>query len=320
MTAQRLISVARVIKGAFHEFLADNCPHLAAAISYYLLLSLFPLALAAISIFGFILRSEEVEARVTEAVKVWIPGVKTAEFVNGIITDVSDSWVAAGIVATIGLIWAGTAVFNAVRKSLNTAWGIKQPRPFFHERLMELVMMIGLGFLLLISLGLTTSFKVFGERFLDGGLPWYSIVIVTSIILAFLGFLLLYKFVPNTRVRWRHVWLGALVAAMLFEIVKNVFVWFMSNFTTYNVIYGSLGTVIALMSWTYISSLILLFCAKLTSIYPKVISSLAAEAPAEAGGKENRLKVPSPSTIFVSIALLTSGSIGALRRLILRKG
>ncbi|MEE8469747.1 MAG: YihY/virulence factor BrkB family protein [Dehalococcoidia bacterium] len=322
MTAQRLSTAAGVVKEAFHEFLADNCPHLAAAISYYFLLSLFPLALAAISIFGFILRSEEVEARVTEAIADLLP--VSADFVARTIHGVAGGWGAAGIIATVGLIWAGMAVFNVIRKSLNTAWGIREPRPFLHERMLEFVMMIGLGLLLIMSLGLTTTFKivqeanspVFGGLFVDGGLLWRFLLIATSTVLIFLTFLFLYKVVPNTRVRWRHAFLGALVAAILFELVKNIFIWFVGNFATYNLVYGSVGTIVALMSWTYISALIVLFCAKLTSIYPKVISSLAAAAPAEADSRETQLKMKRSvaSMVLVNMALLTSGGLSLFRR------
>ena len=327
MTARRLLTVVEVIKGAVNEFLADNCPHLAAAVSFYLLLSLFPLVLAAISIFGLIMKDPSAAAKVTEAITGFIP--VSTDYVEGTILAVSGSWGAAGIIATVGLIWAGMAVFNAIRKSLNTAWGVRQPRPFFHERLMEFLMMIGLGALMLMSLGLTTAFKVireaslpvFGERLMDGSLVWHSAVIATSVFITFLGVLFLYKLVPNTKVHWRHAAIGALAAAVLFEIVKNVFVWFVANFATYSLVYGSVGVTIALMTWAYISVVILLFCAKLTSVYPRVRPALATEALAEETTKEKLLRLaPLPPVIFGNMSSLTSGGVGALRRLMLGKG
>ena len=327
MTARRLLTVVEVIKGAVNEFLADNCPHLAAAVSFYLLLSLFPLVLAAISIFGLIMKDPSAAAKVTEAITGFIP--VSTDYVEGTILAVSRDWGAAGIIATVGLIWAGMAVFNAIRKSLNTAWGVRQPRPFFHERLMEFLMMIGLGALMLMSLGLTTAFKVireaslpvFGERLMDGSLVWHSAVIATSVFITFLGVLFLYKLVPNTNVHWRHAAIGALAAAVLFEIVKNVFVWFVANFATYSLVYGSVGVIIALMTWAYISVVILLFCAKLTSVYPRVRPALATEALAEETTKEKLLRLaPLPPVLFGNMSSLTSGGVGALRRLMLGKG
>jgi membrane protein len=329
MTARRLLSVGTVLKGAVNEFLADNCPHLAAAISYYLLLSLFPLVLAAISIFGFIVQRPDVEARVIEAVTDFIPGTETAGFVEGVIDTISDNAAAAGIIATVGLVWAGMAVFNAVRKSLNTAWGVRQPRPFLHERLMEFLMMIGFGALLLISVGLTTAFKVireaslpvFGERFMEGSLLWHSAVIATSVFITFLAFLFLYKLIPNTKVHWRNAAIGALAAAILFEICKNIFVWVAGQSPTYTFIYGSLAAIIAFITWSYVSANIMLFCAKLISIYPKVKASIAIEALAAESAREQLLKLsPSASMIFMNMSSLTSGGVGALRRLMLGKG
>ena len=285
MILKRLKFFVLMIKEAVQEFLTDNCTHLAAAISYYMLLSLFPLALAAISILSLVSRSPNVEARVVDAITAVLP--LSRDLVLAAISDFSPGVGAAGAIATIGLIWAGTAVFNAIRKSLNTAWGVKQPRPFLRERLIELVMMLGFAAFLFVSVGVTTAFTiirdasihVFGERFLNGGFVWQAVVVLTSTAIAFIGFLFLYKFVPNTRVRWRHVWVGAIIAAVLFEITKNIFVWFVGEFATYNLVYGSIGTLIALMSWTYISAVIMLFCAKVISIYTGMKSSLLEDAP-----------------------------------------
>jgi membrane protein len=282
MVRKQIKFIAGTIKQAVNEFLADNCTHLSAAISYYILLSLFPLALAAITILGYFSRSPDIGARVSQAIADVLP--VSGQVVSDTIEGVSQGWGAAGAIAVIGLLWSGLGFFGAVRKSLNTAWGIKQPRPFLRERLMEFLMMLGLGALLIISLGLTAAFKViqaanisvFGHL-ISNGLLWHAIVILTSVAITFVVFLLLYKFVPNTRVRWRHVWVGALVAAALVEIAKNVFVWFLGHFATYNLVYGSVSTIIALMVWSYISAMILLFCAKLISVFIKMRPLPAAE-------------------------------------------
>jgi membrane protein len=324
MTARKVLTLAGTIKGAVNEFLADNCPHLAAGISYYLLLSLFPLVLAAISIFGFIVREEDVANKVVDAVTSFIP--VSTDWVKGAILTISNTWGGAGIIATIGLLWAGMAVFNAVRKSLNTAWGVKQPRPFLHERFMEFLMMIGFGALLLISVGLTAAFRiireaslpVFGESLMEGSLLWHSAIIAISVFITFLAFLFLYKLIPNTKVHWRHAAIGALAAAILFEITKNIFVWSMANFVTYTIVYNFVGNVIALMTWVYVSAIILLFCAKITSYYPRIRHSLAEEALGDESAKEKLVRLaPSAPAIFVNMSSLTTGGVGALRRLML---
>lgn len=324
MTARKMLTLAGTIKGAVNEFLADNCPHLAAGISYYLLLSLFPLVLAAISITGFIVREPGSADSVVNAVTSFIP--VSTDFVRGVIFQVSRTWGAAGIIATIGFLWAGMAVFNAVRKSLNTAWGVKQPRPFLHERFMEFLMMIGFGALILISVGLTGAFRiireaslpVLGESIMEGGLLWYSGIIAISVFNSFLAFLFLYKLIPNTKVYWRHAAIGALAASILFEITKNIFVWSMANFATYTFVYSIVGLIIALMTWAYVSAVIMLFCAKITSYYPKIRQSLAEEALLDESAREKLVRLaPSAPAIFINMSSLTIGGVGALRRLML---
>jgi membrane protein len=309
-----------LIKEVVNEFLTDNCPHLAAAISYYLLFSLFPLVLALISALGFILRSPEMEARVLDGIGNFLP--VSSDFVTNTIRGVVSARGVTGALATIGLIWAGSSVFNAIRKSLNTAWGIKKPRPFFVERALELGMMIGASLLLLLSLALTTALKVIrelslpvlGEMFLDGNLMWNFITMILGTILAFMVFLFLYRVIPNTKVRWRDVWFGALLAAVAFEIAKNIFVWYVTNFSHYNLVYGPVGTIIALLLWTYVSAVIMLFCAKFTSAYPKLMASLEVQLK-----EEERGHIPSSVKFFLSKAQLKENGVNIIKKLAARK-
>lgn len=317
-------------KGATHEFLTDNCPHLAAAICFYLLFSLFPLTLAAASVLGFLSRSPEFQAKLILAIGDLIP--ISSDYITGAIEGVVGARGALGAVATVGLLWAGTSVFNAVRKSLNTAWGVRQPRPFLHERLMELGMMAGVGLLLLVSVGLTTGLQVvrhlslpgFWARFVNGDIFWNLLVVLTSTSLVFFVFLFLYRFVPNTRVRWRDVWMGALVGAVLFEVAKNAFVWFAGSFANYGSVYGSLGTIIAFLTWTYVSAVILLFCAKLTSMYPRAAYLLAGKTgpegmPHPEAAQPKAYYLRSPARIILGIAAITAIGMDILRRVMLRR-
>ena len=284
--------VVAFLREVVNEFLTDNCPHLAASISYYFLLSLFPLTLALISVLGFLSRSPETETRVIRAIGDFLP--LSSEYITRTIRGVIDSRGTTGAIATIGLLWGGSSVFNAIRKSLNTAWGIRKPRPFFVERAMELGMILGVGLLLLVSFGITTAVRVIqrfslsvgGISFFNGDFLWHAILILLSIALSFVTFLFLYRFIPNTRVRWGDVWGGALLAAVGFEAAKQIFVWYATNFAHYNLIYGPVGTLIALLIWAYVSAVILLFCAKLTSVYSRLRHSFV-----ETSGLRSRRKI-----------------------------
>ncbi|MFC1973774.1 YihY/virulence factor BrkB family protein [Chloroflexota bacterium] len=270
-----LTSTAKLLKESVHEFLTDNCPHLAAGISYYFLLSLFPLALALISIAGFILRSPEVESSVADYIANTLPAA--GDFVASTLRGVARSWTATGIMATIGLLVAGLGVFTAVRKSLNTAWGVKKPRAFLRERLMELGMMVGVTILFAASFSFTTilnitpSFPIFGQPLISDGLLQTPFSTLFSVLLSFVTFIFLYKFVPNIKTNWRSIWLGALVAALAFVGITKLFIWFLAGFANYNLVYGSLGTLMGLMTWVYVSSVIMLFCAKFISVYSRKI-------------------------------------------------
>jgi membrane protein len=285
------------IRKAAKEFLTDNCLHLSASISYYAFFCIFPLSLAFISVLGFISGSPESEIRVIEAIGAFLP--VCSEFITSSVQGVIRARGAIGAIATIGLLWGGTAVFNVTRKSLNIAWGVKIPRSFLAERAMELAMTLGMGLLLLVSIGITAMLSVIrrfnaaiiGIEFLNGAFFWQVILILVSVSLAFVTFLLLYKFVPNTRVRWSDVWWGALLAAVGFETAKQIFIWYATAFAHHNPIYGTVGTIMAFLIWTYISAAIVLFCAKLTSMYSRLQQSTIETASWKGRRKiNNRLR------------------------------
>jgi membrane protein len=122
-----------------------------------------------------------------------------------------------------------------------------------------------IGSLLLLSAAATSLIQVFNdgpfgpsdqEPLLDLGLSYLALYLIPGLI-TLLVFLLLYRFAPNRQMRWRYVWPGALVAAVLFEVAKSLFLWYLENFASYNQVYGSLASVIVLMFWAYLSSMLL---------------------------------------------------------------
>ena len=255
-----------------NEFLTDNCPHLAASISFYVLLSLFPLTLALISVLGFLSHSPEIQARVIDAIGTFLP--VSRDFITSSIESVVSTRAITGVIGVIGLIIGGNAVFTAVRKSLNAAWGIRQPRPFLTERLVEFGMLLGAAILIFLSIALTSALSIVQQQNItvfgtNSGLFWNLITGGITTVIVFVVFLLLYKFVPNTKVHWRDIWLGAILAAIGFEVTTSVFVWYIANFVHYNLIYGPIGSLVALMIWVYVSAVIFLFCAKLTAVHSR---------------------------------------------------
>jgi membrane protein len=178
------------------------------------------------------------------------------------------------IVGTIGLLWSATAVFNVLAHGINRAWHTAQQRNFLHGRLVALAMIASLTGMLMLWFISTTLFKLLGllEIPLWGEYTVYETFVGQTIsrlvpaFLIFLTFLSLYRWIPNTKVRWREAAWGAGVATIGWEISKEGFTWYLtSGLAAYQLVYGSLGAVIALMLWLYLSSVIVLFGAHLSA-------------------------------------------------------
>ncbi|MDM8529069.1 YihY/virulence factor BrkB family protein [Anaerolineales bacterium HSG24] len=244
--------------------------HGAAAIAYYALFSLLPIALFSIAFASLVLQNKEIQDTVLAYAEYFIPTSST--LVQGNIDQLLEYRNTVGLVGMIGLVWASTSVFTVLIQVINAAWHTAPPRNFIKERLMGLMIVSALAILLTLALILTTIVTIITNKdTLFGGtvsdlvrLPIFNMV--TSGLILFGAFLLLYKWIPNTPVRWSEAAWGALVATIGWEIAKEIFGFYLTTvLSRYQLIYGSLGTVIAFMLWTYISSLIILVGANLSA-------------------------------------------------------
>ena len=260
-----------LVKKAVQEFTTDNCPLLAAAVSYYLLLSIFPFLLGIISLSSFFIDKPALQEQIFQAFKYLIP--VSQDFILNITNSVIDERGAIGIIAVILLFVGCIGFFNALRKSLNTAWEIHKSSSIIRSQLTNFAMILGAVLLLFISRFVTIVLNIsenilskIVEQPLTNLVLLHLLVVIIDIALAFLVFLILYKFVPERRIRWRDIWGGALTAAVCFEAITILFVLYLNTFNPYNLIYGSLGAIIALMIWTYLAALIFLFFAKISAV------------------------------------------------------
>ena len=164
-------------------------------------------------------------------------------------------------------------MFSAISLAINRAWDIRRYRPFFIRKASELGMVFGIGILFLLSLVVSAIISILRGVL---NLPEAGLIIVNvgSRLVAFLlilaVFLLLYKLIPNTRTYWRYVWPGALLAAILFEIARTLFVFYLENFANYQLIYGSITSIIALLVWIYYSAFIMILGAEFTFQYGRM--------------------------------------------------
>ena len=276
----RRIFVVELAVRTAKELSEDDVSHMAAGVAYYALFSIFPLLLGLIAVMGFFLEPEEVEARVQEMTRGYLPGSEKliAENISAVIGFRS----ALGVFSLIGLLWSGSAMFGALNRAINRAWDIHTDRPIYINKPRQLLMATSVGILFAISV--TSATVVRTSEDLDSlGIPIVShmahtlgqIVLQTiSLSLMIAIFLMIYKFMPNTKTYWKYIWPGAITGAVLFEISKNLFIIYLERWSSYENVYGSIAPVIIMLLWAYVSSLILLLGAEISSEYERLKHNL----------------------------------------------
>jgi membrane protein len=243
----------------------DNISNGAASVSYYAFLSLFPLLLSLLAIFGLFFPSETILQQIINLVGNFLPGSR-AILENNISYAIQFRG-PFGVLGVLGLIWSGSAVFGAISHAINKAWDIEYLHPFYIRKPREFLILFVCGILFLLSLGATTVVSQIGK--LDFPLTGTLVKIGTAAIAFFFSLTvitLIHKFAPITVVSWRHVWPGALLSAVVFEIAKTLFVIYLNNFNRYDIIYGSVASVIVILVWIYFSAFILLLGAEFSSM------------------------------------------------------
>jgi membrane protein len=252
----------------------NDAAHLSAGIAYYSLLSLFPLLLGLMAILGTFLPSETVQKEIFDFLEANMP--MAVDLVQRNIVNVIQFRSRLGIIGLGGVFWTGSLMFGAISRAINRAWNVHRDRPFYIRKLRDLGMTLGTSILFLISQGATAVFSVL-HSFNLPPLPFPAInpnVNIASRLLAFfiilVIFLLLYKFIPNTKTHWRYIWTGALLAAVLFEASRNLLVLYLNNFAHYEMIYGSVVSIIALLIWMFFSAHILIFGAAFSAEYTRM--------------------------------------------------
>ncbi len=266
----------KFVASNFNEFLDKNGPYMSAAIAFYAFFALFPLSLALIAIFSLFLGISGFEERLIEGLETQIPVLaeQSDTFLADFFATLRNDRPVTSAVAIFGLIFASRAVFSSIRKSVNTIWGITKPRPFLTEQAMDFLLLVGAALLLIVSFSITTIFGFFQDvstivapntPVSDGAL-WAQVTRFSAPILSFIVFLIIYWWLPNTKLRFKEVFPTALLGAAAFEISKAIFILYLQNAAGLaNGIYGGVSAIIVLMVFVYVSAIILLVGAQVTS-------------------------------------------------------
>ncbi len=252
----------------------------AASIAYYALLSLFPFSMLALSILGSATADEQSRNAVLGFVLQYFP----AQF--DFITTQLDSFrahsVTFGVAGTLALIWGALGVFGAVTTAVNYAWGVEQTRSYWKHKLFSFVMMLVAGALLLAALLLVSATQVVGATWLFPGLlVLRSLAIRNATTLLFILVVgLVFYFVPNAKVRFRDVWIGAFITGLLWKGALEGFSWYMSDMSRFTRVNGSIAAVVVFLIWVYLQAVILLYGVEFTAAYARLRRGRPDEAPA----------------------------------------
>ncbi|MEW5975795.1 MAG: YihY/virulence factor BrkB family protein [Acidobacteriota bacterium] len=257
---------------ALLSFLSGNHLTYAAAIAYYTLFSFFPLILLLLSLGGAFIHRFGLEDSIIGSVRLYLP--VGADMIEDNLRLISASRGEVSLIALFLLVWTASGAFIPLELALNESWGIKRERGFVHRRFIAAVMAILCGYLILASVFATAMLGRLGDflqslsqdRWLSGPAEWVVeiLVVLLTFVIAIIMFALVYKIVPYAPMRFSQVAPAATYAALTWELAKYAFTFFISR-STYKNIYGSIATIIVILSWVYVSAAILLFFAEFSA-------------------------------------------------------
>jgi membrane protein len=267
---EKLLPSLRAIAG--HHLL-----QLSAAVSYYTLLSLAPIVLVAISVAGLAFGREAVQGRVVEEIR-GLVGESGAEVIQSVIQNASEPGTSAlSLVIGILLLLVGAStVFVQLQDALNQIWSVEaKPKrnavwSFVKDRLLSAAMVLGIGFLLLVSLLVNAGLSAWSGWVASRGSAEFPILMqILNIVVSFgvitLLFAMIFRFLPDVRLAWRDVWFGAMVTAALFGGGKYAIGLYLGR-ASIGSAYGAAGSVVVLLVWVYYAALILFIGAEITRI------------------------------------------------------
>lgn len=255
-----------IMRNAVQRFSDARAPEAAASMAYYAVFSLFPLLLVLVGVGSFFLKSEQAYRKVVEFAAEAFP--ISRDLIERNIQRVLELRGPVGIVGLMGSLWSATGLFTTLAHNINRAWPRAESRGFLKRRLVALGMVGSLAGLLALSLVSTVvinllpglGLPLWGSASIYKTQLWMAFSALIRWMFKFFMFLALYRWVPNTEVKWSEAIWGALVAAFAWEITTSAFAWYLrSGLARYELVYGSLGAVVALMFWIYLTSLITLF-------------------------------------------------------------
>jgi membrane protein len=270
----------RIFRQAGSQWVADKAPRLGAALAYYTIFSIAPLLIITIAVAGLVFGADAARGQITGQVE-HLVGRQGGEAVQAMVQNASEPGKGAlGTALGVAMLLFGAAgLFGQLQDALNTVWEVR-PKPgrgvwgFVRDRFLSLTMVLGVAFLLLVSLVVSAALAALGGLFGDWQTGVVGQVVTTAIglIVITVLFALIYKFLPDAEVAWRDVWLGAALTAGLFTLGKFLIGLYLGRASVGSA-YGAAGSLAVLLVWLYYAAQIFLFGAELTKAYANQLGS-----------------------------------------------
>lgn len=274
----RFTTIFKLLKETFQEWQQDKASLLAAALAYYTVFSITPLLVIAIAIAGAVFGQDTAKGEILAQVNDLV-GEKGAQAIEMTLNNVNQPQLksAASIISVVVLLIGASGVFAQLQDALNTVWNVKaKPNTgiwtFIRKRLLSFGMVLVIGFLLLVSLILSAILAGISKLEispLPGFTPlWQFLNFGISFGFISLLFALIYKYLPDAKIRWKDVWVGAIITALLFSLGKYLIGLYLGR-SSFGSAYGAAGSLIVFLAWVFYSAQILLFGAEFTQVYAR---------------------------------------------------
>jgi membrane protein len=287
----RLGLVARAAWRGVGEFYESEGLTHAASIAFYALLSIFPFFLLLFSVIGALTADPAARDSVVSFVFRYFP--RQFDFLSGQIDSFRTNRVGIGVGGGLMLAYAALGVFNATTSAVNHSWGVEKRRSFIRHRLFSFLMMVSAGAMFAVAIAIVGAIRVVEARWFGAlelpnrwvdllrgvGADWAALALLVVCVA------LVFRYVPNAPIRFRDVWPGAIVTALLWRIAFAWFSWYAADLSQWSV-HGSVAAVVVFLLWIYVSAVVLLYGVEMTAAYVRL---RAVDAPREPG-----LSVPAP--------------------------
>ena len=294
-------TVWEILKQTASDWSDDNAARLSASLAYYAVLSIAPLLVLAVSVAGLVFGEDAARGQIASELS-GVVGPQAGEGIQTLLIHAKEpeDGLFGSIVGVVVLMFGASGVFGQLKDALNTIWNVEPKKAagikgFIKQRFLSMAMVLGIGFLLLITLVFDAMLSAMGDyvgRYVGGEAVLHAIQLVISFALATVLFAAIFRILPDLKIAWRDVWLGAVITSLLFVLGKFALGLYLGK-AAVGSSYGAAGSLVVLLVWVYWSAQILFLGAEFTQVYARNFGSLKGdtskrEARAQAARPEDR--------------------------------